>query len=425
MVACAAVLAAAAAAVLAAAPGSAAAQSRADSARGPTISLITIGPGQEVWERFGHNAIRVHDPVRGVDVSFNWGLFDFRQPHFIQRFILGRPLYAMGPFDTREMLASYRASDRSIWEQELALSPAEVDRVIAYLRWNSRPENVQYLYDYYRDNCSTRARDALNEALGNQIRRATQTAVTDRTYRSETRRLMEGDVPMYTAIMIALGPDTDRPLTAWQSMFIPMRMRAVMNTLQIRGSDGALYPLVRAERVVYRSHRAPEPSVATVPVRRNLLIGALVAVAIVLLTSLATRGARWARAGVATVAVGWSVLCGFLGILLLFAWIFTSHVVMRGNQNVLLFTPLSLALAVVLPFAFGRARAARAARRLAGTIAVLAWLALALHLFPTRAQSNLDIIMLALPIHLAVAWALTVLPLRARGNVVTRPACGR
>ncbi|HET7585161.1 MAG TPA: DUF4105 domain-containing protein [Gemmatimonadaceae bacterium] len=386
---------------------------RGDSARGPVVSLITIGPGSAVWERFGHNAIRVRDDAHGVDVSYNWGLFDFRQPHFVQRFILGRPLYAMGGFDTDQMIAAYRTSDRSIWEQELALSPRQVRRLIELLRENSRPENVQYLYDYFRDNCSTRARDALNVALDGQLRRAVEPHTTAATYRSETRRLMEGDAPMYTAIMIGLGPSTDRALDAWQLMFIPMRMRDALRTMTVSDESGETHPLVRAERVIYRSTRAPEPAAVGVPVTRYALVGALVGVAIVLLSRIAARGARWARISAASAMFAWSVLCGFLGTLLLFGWFFTNHVVMRGNQNVLLFTPISLVIAALLPFAFTRARTARAVRRLAGASAILAWLALVAHAIPGPGQSNMELIMLALPVHLAVAWGITLLPLRA------------
>ena len=43
------------------------------------VWLLTAAPGDAVWERYGHNAIRVLDTRTGRDVSYNWGIFDFDQ----------------------------------------------------------------------------------------------------------------------------------------------------------------------------------------------------------------------------------------------------------------------------------------------------------------------------------------------------------
>jgi Domain of unknown function (DUF4105) len=63
-----------------------------------TVYLMTMGPGKRVWERFGHNAIWIHDPVRGTDQTYNYGLFDLRQENFLLRFIQGRMWYWMQGF---------------------------------------------------------------------------------------------------------------------------------------------------------------------------------------------------------------------------------------------------------------------------------------------------------------------------------------
>ena len=54
-----------------------------------SVSLITVGAGPLVWEMFGHNAIRIRDSARGLDVAYNWGMFDFNQEGFFWRFLLG------------------------------------------------------------------------------------------------------------------------------------------------------------------------------------------------------------------------------------------------------------------------------------------------------------------------------------------------
>ena len=83
------------------------------------VWLITAGPGDAVWERYGHNAIRVLDTSTGRDVSYNWGIFDFQQVDFIPRFLQGRMLYMMAPFQTQTMIDSYARADREVILQEI------------------------------------------------------------------------------------------------------------------------------------------------------------------------------------------------------------------------------------------------------------------------------------------------------------------
>ncbi|MEK6611270.1 MAG: hypothetical protein AABZ29_00630, partial [Gemmatimonadota bacterium] len=47
------------------------------------VSLLTFGQGDPVFERFGHNAIRIRDPLSTLDVSWNWGMFSFDEPNFL------------------------------------------------------------------------------------------------------------------------------------------------------------------------------------------------------------------------------------------------------------------------------------------------------------------------------------------------------
>tara|TARA_B110000238_G_scaffold21774_1_gene21196 strand:- start:281 stop:550 length:270 start_codon:yes stop_codon:yes gene_type:complete len=42
-------------------------------AKDAEISIITIGPGKQLYDSFGHNAIRVSDPSNGKDLAFNYG----------------------------------------------------------------------------------------------------------------------------------------------------------------------------------------------------------------------------------------------------------------------------------------------------------------------------------------------------------------
>ena len=74
------------------------------------ILLVTFGLGQEVFERFGHNAIWVHDVTNGTDVTYDWGNFSFQQPAFLRRFLTGDTRYWMEAKDANAMEATPRST---------------------------------------------------------------------------------------------------------------------------------------------------------------------------------------------------------------------------------------------------------------------------------------------------------------------------
>lgn len=370
-----------------------------------TIYLLTMGPGDEVWERFGHNAIWVRDRARHTDIAYNWGMFDFEQPNFIPRFLAGRMLYWMAGYDTPRTIESYIAVNRSVSAQELRLTPAQRVALRDFVEWNARDENKYYHYDYYRDNCSTRVRDAIDRVLGGSIRRASANVPTGTTYRSHTQRLTAGDVPVYTGIMIILGHPADRPISAWQEMFLPAKLHDHLRHVTVPDASGRQVPLVASEWPLFVAKRPPEPAAPPRDTLYYLLAGLVVAALLVALSVGTARGSRGARAGLAVVGGAWSLLAGLAGTAILIAWTLTEHVFMRRNENVLQLNPLSLALVVLLPLLLYRGRASRAVAWLGTAIAALAVLGFAIQVLPWFHQVNGEIIALALPVQVAMAWA--------------------
>jgi len=372
------------------------------------ILLVTFGLGQEVFERFGHNAIWVHDAGAGTDVTYDWGNFSFQQPGFLRRFLTGDTRYWMEGKDANDMVEFYRSIGRPITLQRLNLTPDQKRALRDFLRWNALEENKFYRYDYYLDNCSTRLRDALDRVLGGALRAATDSVRTPLSYRRESVRLTDGDRPVQTGIDIALGRPADAPLTAWESFFIPMRLRDALRTLSVpNGSGGARVPLVASERTL-----APYPGIpvvverATAPrlVWRLLAVGLVLAalVAGIRVMAVSRRGAVW---GLALVTTTWSLLCGLVGVILVLAWTATRHIFWAWNENLFVVSPLSLALVVLLPAALLRQRGVRAARAVAVAVVALGVVGLLFALIP-GGQENRAIVALFLPVHLAIAWSL-------------------
>jgi hypothetical protein len=382
---------------------------------GLQITLVTFGPGEEVFERFGHNGLWVYDPARGADVIYDWGNFSFRQPRFLQRFLTGDTRYWMEGKEATAMLDFYRRIGRPITLQRLALAPAQAIALRDFLRWNARPENMFYRYDYIVDNCSTRLRDALDQALGGALRAATDTISTPFTYRRESVRLTDGDRPIQTGIDIALGRPADVPLSVWQSFFIPMRLRDAGRGLTLPAVAGRTPTrLVIEERALAPYPGAPvveEPATAPRLVWRLLPVGLVLAALVVGIRIMAVsrRGAAW---GLALVAAAWSLLCGVIGVILVLAWTATRHVFWARNENLLVLSPLSLVLVVLVPIALLRGRHQRATRAIALLIAALAAFGALMAILP-GGQENRAIVALFLPVHCALAWALWTRPVAA------------
>jgi hypothetical protein len=394
------------AAALAAAPGCAraAAQSlptppAADPIR---VWLATYGPGAAVWEKFGHNAVWVHDARSGITTSYNWGMFSFDQPGFVPRLMRGSMLYWMMPQDASLEAEGYIASGRAIRLQELELSPAAKLELNEFLHWNARPENRFYEYDYFRDNCSTRVRDAIDRATGGALEAALTRQPTRHTWRSESLRLTAAAPAVFTGLELGMADPVDQPLNQWQLGFIPMRLADAVATLDVTDSNGATVPLVRSDTVLFAgagfgAERAPDRTLL------YLLAGLLIGAAFVLSAMIAARGGA-ARVPFAVLAGTWSRVVGFFGLLLALLWGLTGHVVTYGNENLLQANPLSLGLVVLAPLAAYRRGGSRAALLIAALIAALSVFGLVAQIFPTFDQYNRHVIALLLPAHLGVLW---------------------
>ena len=374
-----------------------------------TVTLVTFGLGSEVFERFGHNALWFHDASTMQDVAYHWGLFSFDEPGFLLRFLTGDTNYWMGAVDARLLVESERNRGRPVTMQRLNLTPAQAVKLHELVLWNARDENKFYRYDYFGDNCSTRLRDALDGVLGGAIRRASDSVITTTSYRRESIRLTDGDAPVQAGIDVALGRPADEPLTQWKSFFIPMRLRDAVRTIRVPDAEGRLVPLVAEELVVPLPPGAvpvPERLVAPNLALRYAILGLLIAGLVVVLRimMLSRRTAAW---GLALLGSAWSLLCGMLGVILLLAWTATRHVFWAWNENLLLLSPLSLVLVLLVPAAILRRRGERAARMIAAVLCGLGLVALLLALLP-GGQENLAIVAMLLPVHLALAWALAL-----------------
>ena len=357
------------------------------------IYLLTMGDGPRVWEMFGHSSIWIRDTVAFRDTVVNWGVFDSTQPNFIPHFLKGLMLYSIGGNRMEDVLYSYRYWNRSVTSQELNLTATQKDSLLHVIQRNFLPDNFHYRYDYFVDNCSTRPRDILDMVLGGQLRIGAD-SLSGTSYRDHALRLMQSNVPLVLGVDIGLGEPSDRPITKWQTMFLPKQLHDWVATRQIRDSTGALRPLALSDRVLVPSTQPPERE--TPPKFTWLWLAGGLLAALFAALGIAGRDSHAARAGAAVLFSTWATICGLLGVLVGALWAFTDHRFAHANENVLLFNPLWLILAVTVPLTLLRGRAKLWTIRVLGVCVGLAALALLMHLVGLSRQTNLPIVGLVL-----------------------------
>jgi len=379
----------------------------ADAVPGSSLSvhLLTMEPGDAIWELFGHNALVVSDGATGYAQAFHYGLFDRFSEEFYFRFLKGRMIYGTEAVPPDRLIAAYRAQNRRVWAQELDLEPRQKAEMLRLLQTAVLPENMRYRYEYYLNNCSTKLRDVLDAVLDGQLRQATDGSPTGTTWREQTRRLTAADPFGYVGIDLLLGPMGDEHTNRWEEMWIPMKLRDTVGALWVNRSDGSRVRLVSSDQLLVTSDRSHEAATAPSVVLLFLLCGMLAALLLLLVGRAAHHGTLLARVGLGFFGGLWGAFCFVAGAILI-AVHWTDHEFMYWNQNVLLFSPLGAGVAFALVRVSMRGRTSRWGRRFALAALGLAGIALVLNLIPALASGNRELVVLTVPIHLAVCWIL-------------------
>ena len=385
-----------------------------------TISLLTMGVGEHPFTKFGHSALWVHDSATGRDEIYNYGTFAFDSPTLLLDSAQGKLPYWLSVQSLSGTLRSYGEAQRSLLVSELELMPAQRDALYAALRENERPENRYYRYDFYRDNCATRVRDAIDRVIGGQIHEQAHKPAR-MSFRAHTLRLVADDPVLYSALDLTVGRGTDSPITFWDEGFLPSRLHdLLLNTRVVRG--GQTLPLVRSERLLLPSS-FPEPR-AVPPdwIGRYFRVGVALAALFAALGLAAHAGGRL-RSALAGAFMALALPLGLVGCALCYLTFISWHFAAANNYNVLLFPPWLLLLVVVGPsMARGRAWAWGVARLLLSGTLLCCVAAVAIHVAQRNPQQNWPELAFALPLWLgaaAAAW-LGAASVQARPDYDTR-----
>ena len=322
-----------------AAPAHAQERLLSDAAR---VSLLTALPGDAVHALYGHSALRVYDPERDIDLSFNYGTFDF-DAWFVPRFVYGELDYFLSHYPFALGVESYRREGRPVIEQVLNLSAAQREAVFRFLALNARPENRYYRYDFLFDNCSTRIRDLFETTLGGALR-FPALPDTGRTFRALIDPYQ--GVFLDTGIDLLLGAPVDRTALPREMMFLPDHLMAAFDAAVVdtgaADTGAAAVPLVaRTDTVLWiDGYRRPAAGLPWVSV--------LLWAAFALGAAVTYRDYRAGRVVRRVVDVPLFAVTGVLGVLIVFLWFVSLHEVTARNWNLLWAWPTHLAAAWLL-----------------------------------------------------------------------------
>ncbi len=306
------------------------------------VGLLTCTPGNEIWSLYGHTAIRFRDPLNNQDLAINYGTFNFQKNNFVLRFVFGLTDYEMSMTPFSMFVMEYAAKGRGVVEQRLNLTAEEKLNIAQALWENYSPENRVYRYNYFYDNCTTRARDILASHINGQVEygQVAHGQATDRkaSYRKMIHQWNENHRWARFGNDLLLGVKADAPTDLAEQQFLPDSLRKDFARAIIVAPDGKKRPLIDSTFEILKPN-AENANVQTTIWDR--LSPTSVMVALLLLVILLT-GWEFARGKhfwlLDTVLL---TLDGLAGLVLL-AMVFSQHPTVSLNFQILLLNPLSL-----------------------------------------------------------------------------------
>ena len=311
-----------------------------------TVSILTIGPGNSLNDSFGHSAIRVQSKTKKYDLVFNYGIYDYNDPRFYSNFIKGYLKYSLGVSYFENFKSSYIANDRYIKEQVLSLPNDLKEKLVDKLIFNSKPENKDYFYDYFNNNCSTVIKDRIKGLLNQYDYHNTYESVTSNkdSYRSLIYENINKNSWGSLGIDICLGSYIDQQIDSEKNTFLPEYLFEYLNSsyYSYSNNDKKIEKVKLIENIIFINKvKDVEKSTFNIFLTSPLFIFLLIFTALFLLNY---RNKENKKIHLALESI--HILTSFIGCLLLFLWFFTDHTTAAFNYNLLWANPINFILLI-------------------------------------------------------------------------------
>ncbi|WP_456422831.1 lipoprotein N-acyltransferase Lnb domain-containing protein [Lutibacter sp.] len=292
-----------------------------------TVSVITCGPGDELYTAFGHSAFRIYDPILSVDKVYNYGTFDFNAPNFYLNFAKGKLTYQLSTSSFNRFIRIYKYENRWVKAQELNLTIVDVQKVYAFLENNAKPQNKYYRYDFFYNNCATKIEDIIQQVLKNKVTFSYNYINSNKTHRDLIADYTHNFKWAKFGIDLALGSVIDKKATKKEYNFLPDYIFKTFKNAVITNEKNQITPLVKKTSTVISSKKIKAPYRLFSPFNVLLLLSLL----IIFVTYRNYKSKR--RTKFIDFALYFST--GIIGVIVLLLWFATSHTATYKNLNFL------------------------------------------------------------------------------------------
>ena len=289
------------------------------------VSIVTAGPGEELYEAFGHSAIRIKDPVLNFDIIYNYGMFDFNQPNFYSNFAKGNMIYSLARYDFKYFLASYKRDKRWLKQQVLNLTQLEKQAYFIFLEKNALSENKNYKYDPYFDNCATILRDVTKSILNHKIV-FNNTSKKTFSLRQLTNNEIHWNSWGHFGLNVITGTRLDRKASFEENMFLPDYVFDSFKEASILIENRQKKLVLREDVLLNFVEKEP-----TVSLLNPFLIASILALLGIFITYNDFKKKK--RTKILDFILFF--ITGLMGCILIFLWFFSSHSTAPNNFNIL------------------------------------------------------------------------------------------
>jgi len=290
------------------------------------ISIVTAGPGAELYEKFGHSAIRIIDASLNIDLIYNYGIFDFNTPNFYTNFAKGKMYYVLAKYDFKYFIASYNRDGRWLKQQVLNLNLSEKQIIFNYLENNALQENAGYLYDPFFDNCATKLRDILQITLKDSVA-LNSTKILNNI---SLRELMDQEIYWYTwgnfGINTIAGTILDKKRSQLAYTYLPDQLYKTVKYAKIKRANKFI-PLVQREELLLSFSELPTP----LQVLNPILIFIILLMIVLFISFKDLKNNK--RTKLLDFII--FLITGIVGLILAYLWLFSSHTTAPNNFNLL------------------------------------------------------------------------------------------
>ena len=290
------------------------------------ISIVTAGPGTELYEAFGHSAIRIKDPNSKLDLIYNYGVFDFNQPNFYTNFAKGNMIYSLARYDFKYFLASYKRDKRWLIQQVLNLNQQEKQAYFLFLENNALPKSRNYNYDPYFNNCATILRKITDSILDNKVTFTDKYDKSGLTFRDLTNKEIHWNTWGSFGLNLIAGIPLDKKANSKEFLFLPDYVMDSFKNASI-SVNGKSEKLVKREDLLLK-FKENKPKISLL---NPFLIFTILCLLVFFITFRDFKKNKRSRFLDFTIFF----TTGFIGILLLFLWLFSSHSTAPNNYNIL------------------------------------------------------------------------------------------